>query len=111
MDAASMKLFSRINLRMIKYLPGTRDLLDRYGIQVVVMNAFEANSGATYVLPLALADPSEREWKMVFADAGAAVFMRHPPPAVQPLPSPQIFASMQAPCPATLDHAPPLPPR
>jgi hypothetical protein len=96
-------------LRMVKYLPGTRDLLNRYGIEVVVMNAFEANSGATYVLPLALADPSEKEWKMVYADAGAAVFMRHPPPGVQPLPSSQIFVSMEAQCQATLDHDPARP--
>jgi hypothetical protein len=96
-------------LRMIKYLPGTRDLLDRYGIQVVVMNAFEANSGATYVLPLALADPSEKEWKMVYADAGAAVFMRHPPSGVEPLPPSQIFVSMEAQCQATLDHDPARP--
>ncbi len=95
--------------RMTKYLPGTRDLLDRYGIQVIVMNAFEANSGATYVLPLALADPSEKEWKMVYADAGAAVFMRHPPPGVQPLPPSQIFVSMEAQCQATLDHDPARP--
>ena len=60
----------------------TRELLDLYGIQVVVMNSFEANSGRPYVLPLALADPAEKEWKMVFADAGAVVFMRAPPPGV-----------------------------
>jgi hypothetical protein len=93
-------------LRITKYLPGARELLDRYGIQVVVMNAFEANSGSTYVLPLALADPAEKEWKMVFADAGAAVFMRQPPPGVQPLPSTQIFASMEAQCQATLNNDP-----
>ena len=93
-------------LRITKYLPGARALLDRYGIQVVVMNAFEANSGSTYVLPLALADPAEKEWKMVFADAGAAVFMRQPPPGVQPLPSTQIFASMEAQCQAILDNDP-----
>jgi hypothetical protein len=92
--------------RMVKYLPGTRELLDRYGIQVVVMNAFEANSGSVYVLPLALADPAEKEWKMVFADAGATVFMRHPPAGVQPLASPEIFAGMEAQCQATLDHDP-----
>ena len=79
-------------------------LLDRYGIQVVVMNAFESNSGSTYVLPLALADPSEKEWKMVFADAGAIVFMRQPPPGVQPLPPERIFASMEAQCQATLNN-------
>ena len=95
--------------RMIKYLPGTRELLDQYGIQVVVMNAFEANSGTPYVLPLALADPAEKEWKMVFADAGATIFMRTPPPGVQPLPSTQIFAGMEAQCQAIVDHDPARP--
>jgi hypothetical protein len=95
--------------RITKFLPGARELLDRYGIQVVVMNAFEANSGSVYVLPLALADPAEKEWKMVLADAGATVFMRHPPPGVQPLASPEIFASMEAQCQATLDHDPARP--
>jgi hypothetical protein len=90
--------------RITKYVPGTRALLDRYGIQVVAMNAFEANSGSTYVLPLALADPSEKEWKMVFADAGATVFLRNPPPSMQVLPPAQIFVSMEAQCQAILDH-------
>jgi hypothetical protein len=96
-------------LRITKYLPGARALLDRYGIQVVVMNAFEVNSGSTYVLPLALADPAEKEWKLVFADAGATVFMRQPPPGIQPLPPDRIFASMEAQCQATLDNDPSRP--
>jgi hypothetical protein len=96
-------------LRITKYLPGARALLDRYGIQVVVMNAFEVNSGSTYVLPLALADPSEKEWKMVLADAGAAVFMRQPPSGVQPLPPERIFASMEAQCQAILTNDPSRP--
>lgn len=95
--------------RITKFVPGARQLLDRYGIQVVVMNAFEANSGSTYVLPLALADPSEKEFKMVFADAGATVFMRQPPPGVTPLPTAQIFASMEAQCQAILDNDPARP--
>ena len=95
--------------RISRYLPGTPELLDRYAIGVVVMNAFEANSGATYVLPLALADPSEQRWKMVFADSGATVFMRQPPPGVTPLPSARIFASMEAQCQSIVDHEPALP--
>ncbi len=95
--------------RMIKMLPGTRELLDQYGIQVVVMNAFEANSGTPYVLPLALADPAEKQWKMVFADAGATIFMRTPPPGVQPLPSTAIFTGMEAQCQAIVDHDPARP--
>ena len=73
------------------------------------MNAFEVNSGSTYVLPLALADPAEKEWKLVFADAGATVFMRQPPPGVQPLPPERIFASMEAQCQATLNNDPDRP--
>jgi len=95
--------------RMVKYLPGTRELLNRYGIQVIVMNAFEANAGSTYVLPLALADPAEKEWKMVFADAGAAVFMRQAPQGVSPLQPSRIFDSMEAQCQAILDHDPSRP--
>jgi hypothetical protein len=75
----------------------------------VVMNAFEANSGNVYVLPLALADPAEKEWKIVLADAGATVFMRHPPPGVQPLPAVRIFASMEEQCQAMLDNDPARP--
>ncbi len=93
-------------LRIEKFLPGARRLLDLYGIQVVVMNAFEVNSGSTYVLPLALADPAEKEWKMVFADAGAVIFMRQPPPGVPPLPVERLFESMEAQCQAALSHEP-----
>jgi hypothetical protein len=95
--------------RMTMYRPGTRELLDRYGIQVVLLNAFEVNSGIAYVLPLALADPAEKEWKMIFADAGGTVFMRNPPPGVPPLPSPEIFAGMEAQCQAIFDHDPARP--
>ena len=68
------------------------------------MNSFDANSGNPYVLPLALADPNEKEWKMVFTDGGATIFMRQPPEGVQPLPAPMIFTGMEAQCQSTLDH-------
>ena len=95
-----------VDFRTIKNHVSIEAVLNHYGIQVIVMNAFEANAGSTYVLPLALADPAEREWKMVFADAGAAVFMRQPPQGVSPLPPSRIFDSMEAQCQAILDHDP-----
>ena len=52
---------------------------------------------------------AEKEWKMVFADAGAAIFMRTPPPGVQPIASTEIFASMEAQCRAMVDHDPARP--
>jgi hypothetical protein len=95
--------------QLITYGPNARRLLDKYAIQVVVMNSFEANSGTPYILPLALADPNEKEWKIVFADSGATVFMRQPPEGVQPLPSPAIFEAMEEQCKVTLDHDPARP--
>jgi hypothetical protein len=98
--------------RMVRYAggsPGARELLDRYGIQVIVMNGFEINSGDLYVLPVALADPAEKEWKLVFQDAQAVVYLRHPPPGVQPLPSPAIFTSLEAQCDVILTNDPQRP--
>jgi hypothetical protein len=100
--------------RMIRYAPATggpsgRALLDQYGIQVIVMNGFEINSGDPYVLPVALADPAEPEWKLVYQDAQATIFMRHPPEGVQPLPSSTIFANLEAQCGAILANDPDRP--
>jgi hypothetical protein len=98
--------------RMLRYAGGgqaARELLDRYGIQVIVMNGFEINSGDPYVLPVALADPAEKEWKLVFEDAQAVVYLRHPPPGVLPLPSSAIFTSLEAQCDAILTHDPERP--
>jgi hypothetical protein len=46
---------------------------------------------------------------MVFADSGASVFMRTPPPGVASLPSAQIFTGMEAQCQAIVDHDPARP--
>ncbi len=55
------------------------ELLKRYGIQAVVMNTFEYDSGAAYPLALALADPSGSEWQLVYDDAQTLIFWRNPP--------------------------------
>jgi hypothetical protein len=90
--------------QLANYSPSSRFLLDKYAIQVIVMNSFEANSGTPYVLPLALADPNEKEWKMIFTDAGATIFMHHPPEGVTILAPPMIFTGMEAQCQSILDH-------
>ena len=86
------------------FTPSARMLLDKYKIEVIVMDSFEVNAGTPYVLPLALADPGEKEWKMVFTDAGATIFMRHPPEGMATLPSQQIFTGMELQCQALVDH-------
>ena len=58
------------------------DLLKRYGIQAVVMNTFEYNSGAAYPLALALAGTSGAEWQLVYDDSQTLIFWRNPPPGI-----------------------------
>jgi hypothetical protein len=100
--------------RIIRYSPATggpsgRELLDRYGIQAIVMNGFEMNSGDPYVLPLILSDPAQTEWKLVFRDAGSFIFMRTPPPGVAPLPAYDVFASLEAQCEVSIANDPARP--
>jgi hypothetical protein len=82
------------------------ELLDRYGVQVIVMDGFEFTSGETYLLPAALSDPSQKEWKLVYQDAQAVVFMRHPPQGVEPLNSLDALTSMEAQCAEHIRHLP-----
>jgi hypothetical protein len=82
------------------------ELLDQYGIQVIVMDGFEFTSGEPYLLPAALSDPSQKEWKLVYQDAAAVVFMRHPPPGVEPLNSLDALTSMESQCAEHIQHMP-----
>jgi hypothetical protein len=82
------------------------ELIAQYGIQVIVMDGFEFTSGEPYLLPAALSDPSQKEWKLVYQDAQAVVFMRHPPPGVEPLNSLEALTSMEAQCAEHIQHLP-----
>jgi hypothetical protein len=55
------------------------ELLDRYGIQAVVMNTFEYNTGGIYALAVALAKAPDSDWQLAYDDAQTLVFLRHPP--------------------------------
>src|SRR5664280_2068363 len=61
------------------------ELLAKYGIQVLVLDGFDRFSGNVRTLAAALSDPSQKAWKLVQADNRSVVFMRQPPPGVQPL--------------------------
>jgi hypothetical protein len=91
-------------------LPGADDLLARYGIQVIVMNTFEATTGPLYLLAPALADPAQTAWKLVYNDPQALIFMRTPPPGVQPLNSLDVLTHMEDECSLHLAHEPQYPP-
>ena len=61
---------------------GRAELLNRYGVQVVVMNAMDYVSGALYPLVLALANPATADWQLAYEDTQAVVFLRRPAPGV-----------------------------
>jgi hypothetical protein len=81
-------------------------LIRHYGIDIIAMNSFQLNSGNPYLLPVSLADPSQKEWKLIYRDAQGVIFMRHPPAEVPILDSAEIFKSMDDECSAVLDHTP-----
>jgi hypothetical protein len=72
--------------------------LDRYNIGAIVINSFEYNSGVLYPLVLALAQPTEEQWKLVYQDPQALVFLRRPPPGVPVLDKNQIASHLEAEC-------------
>jgi hypothetical protein len=81
-------------------------LLDQYGVETIVIKGFEFVTGQMYLLAPGLADPAEAQWKLVYEDSAAMVFMRNPPPDVAALDSMRIFPSPEAECEAHLEHEP-----
>jgi hypothetical protein len=86
-----------------------QELLDRYGVQTIVMNTFEYSQGLVYRLAPALADPQQTEWKLVYDDPTAIVLMRHPPSGVAELNSLRVLTHMEAECNLHLEHEPRFP--
>ena len=81
-------------------------LLDQYGVNVIVMNTFEYATGTVYLLAPAIAYSAQTEWKLVYRDAQALVWMRRPPAGVKPLNSMEVFGQMEAECGLHLDREP-----
>jgi hypothetical protein len=102
-DAEPPKLdFRALNVR-------SRDgqqLLDQYGAEVILIQAFEYGNGSPYYLAPSIAVDPVSPWKLVFQDDAAMVFMRQPPEGVQPLPREAVFASMESQCLNEVRHLP-----
>jgi hypothetical protein len=88
---------------------GAQQLLDDYGVQIIVMNAFQYTNGLTYLLAPSLADPGQKTWRLVYGDAQAMVFMRTPPAGVAPLDSMKVFDYMEAACDLHIHNEPQYP--
>ncbi len=83
-----------------------RQLLDKYGIEVIVLDGFEFTSGEPFRLVPVLGLSTPVEWHLVYWDDTATVFMRHPPPDVQPLQNAFAINSMEAQCEKYVAHEP-----
>ena len=88
-----------------------RDLLDRYGVQVVVMNTLDWVSGALYPLAIALGNPTDNEWQLVYEDAQDVVFVRRPPPGTPVLDNKfgRLLRHLNTECAAYIEHSPETP--
>ena len=93
-------------------LAGPRaELLDRYGIDVVVMNTLDSVSGAIYPLALALANPDGPAWKLIYEDSQSVIFLRHAAPRIPVIPDAagRVPAHMDKECTAYIEHSPGTP--
>lgn len=88
--------------------PARAQLLERYGVQVVVMNTMDYVSGKLYPLALALANPGTADWALVYEDTQAVVFLRNPPPATPPLPQKlgRVLRHLNNECAAYVENSP-----
>jgi hypothetical protein len=84
--------------------PARAVLLAKYGIGVIVVNAFEYNAGTLYPLVLALPD-----WKLVYEDAQALVFVRDVPSGMPVLDASRLLDHLDAECRLHMEHDPDLP--
>jgi hypothetical protein len=75
----------------------TEALLRQYSIQVIVMSGFDPK-GLISNLPVALADPKQTDWKLVYRDNKAVIFTRQPPPEIEPLNSLEALNSLEMQC-------------
>ena len=87
------------------------ELLNRYGVQAVVMNTMDYVSGAMYPLALALANPIGTEWQLVYDDSQAVIFLRRPPAGTPVLSNKlgRVLRHMDMECAAYVENAPDSP--
>ena len=97
--------------RILYYAPAnggksSEELLNQYGIEVLVVDGFDRFTGKVHTLAAALSDPRQTEWKLVQADDRSIVFMRHPPPGVQPLNNSLALTSIERQCEQQIENDP-----
>jgi hypothetical protein len=90
------------------------ELLDQYGVEIVIMGGFEYVTGVIYPVVLGLADPKNQAWSLVYEDAQAVVFARNSEPnrnliAFNRLEKSRVLNHLEASCRGYIEHDPELP--
>jgi hypothetical protein len=83
-----------------------QQLLDKYGVDTIVLDGYEYASGEPYREEAVLALTTPVAWHLVYWDETATIFMRHPPPDVPALQNPLALHSMEAQCENHIAHDP-----
>jgi hypothetical protein len=88
-----------------------KELLDRYGIDTVVMNTIEPESGVWYPLVIALGNPDDNEWQLAYEDTQELVFVRHAPPGFPVVSNKfgRVLRHLNAECSFYIEHSPETP--
>jgi tetratricopeptide (TPR) repeat protein len=85
---------------------GAEKLFQKYGIEMLLLDGFDYLSGSVYPLAVQLVESPQAEWKLAYTDSKGVIFMRHPPPDVEPLKSQALFESLEAQCGQHISHDP-----
>lgn len=83
--------------------------LARYGIGAIVTNSFEYASGTPYELVRAVAYPNMADWKLVYEDDQAMVFLRDVPPGIPVIGKERIADHMERECRTYVERVPDMP--
>jgi hypothetical protein len=75
----------------------TEALLRQYGVQAIVMSGF-GPLGHMLNLPVAIVYYKQIDWKLVYRDDKVVIFMRQPPPELEPLNPQETLNSLEMQC-------------
>jgi hypothetical protein len=89
--------------------PRRGELLAQYRVGAILMNSFEYNSGELYALAVDLLRPDEADWKLVYEDPQAMVFLRDVPAGMPVLDRGRILDHWDAGCRLHVDREPEFP--
>lgn len=83
-----------------------RQLLDKYGIETIVLDGFEYTGGEPFRLEAVLALSPPVQWHLVYWDNTAAIFLRHLPQGVAPIDNGFGLNALEAQCQNYIAHDP-----